>query len=175
MLTVEGRRGAEGVCRPSRKAILHPLFGGHGALAGDDGVGERQNGIAGRGRELGVDMDAVVEWVNARERLPRDGMPVAAAITGRYPAGGGAAPGAASGPDFWLVMPMYFTTLHIGEDGTEYRECFIDSDRIIRLPYGRPCAEPVTHWAYLPTLPGMTVHHLEGEGALTALRHVRDE
>jgi hypothetical protein len=32
-------------------------------------------------------MDAVVEWVDARERLPRDrdGWPVAAAISGRYP------------------------------------------------------------------------------------------
>jgi hypothetical protein len=31
-------------------------------------------------------MDAVVEWVDARERLPRSGYPVAAAVSGRYPA-----------------------------------------------------------------------------------------
>jgi hypothetical protein len=53
---------------------------------------------------------------------------------------------------------MYPTNRHITEDGTEYRDCFVDFDGIIRLPYGRPSAESVTHWAYLPTLPGMTVH-----------------
>ncbi|MDN3056489.1 AQJ64_40280 family protein [Streptomyces hygroscopicus] len=120
-------------------------------------------------------MDAVVTWVDVRERLPRDGLPVAAATTGRYPSGGGEDPDAASGEDFWLVLPMYFTTLHIAEDGTEHRECFIDSDQVVRLPYGRPCAEPVTHWAYLPTLPGMSVHQMLGEGARTALRTVLDE
>lgn len=116
-------------------------------------------------------MDAAVEWVDARERLPKDGMPVAAATTGRYPPDNGAEPEAtASGQDFWLVMPMRFATRHIAEDGTEHHDCFIDSDRIIRLPYGRPCAEPVTHWAALPTLPGTTVHTLLGEDVRTALR-----
>ncbi len=66
---------------------------------------------------------------------------------------------------------MHFTTVHFAEDGTEDHDCFVDSDRVVRLPYGRPCAEPVTHWAYLPTLPGLTVHHVEGEGARTALRN----
>ena len=47
----------------------------------------------------------------------------------------------------------------------------IDSDRIVRLPYGRPCADPVTHWAYLPTLPGMTVHSVVGEGVRAALQN----
>jgi hypothetical protein len=112
-------------------------------------------------------MDAVVEWVDAREKLPRPGYPVAAAVSGRYPA----EPGEASGQDFWLVLAMYFTDRHIAEDGTEYRDCFVDSDRVIRLPYGRPGAEPVTHWAYLPALPGMTVHGTFGEDARTALRN----
>ena len=66
-------------------------------------------------------------------------------------------------------MPMRFAARHVGEDGTEYRDCFIDSDRIVRLPYGRPGSDPVTHWAYLPTLPGLTVHSLVGEGVRTAL------
>ena len=112
-------------------------------------------------------MDAVVEWVDARERLPRDrdGWPVAAAISGRYPP----EPGETSGQDFWLVRPMYFTTRHIADDGTEYRDCFVDSDGIVRLPYGRPCAESVTHWAALPALPGMTAHVVLGEEARTAL------
>ena len=110
-------------------------------------------------------MDAVVEWVDARERLPRDGMPVAAATSGRYPPEAGQA----AGEDFWLVLPMYFTTRHIGEDGTEHRDCFVDSDRVVRLPYGRPCAEPVTHWAALPTLPGRGVHSVLGEEARAAV------
>jgi hypothetical protein len=112
-------------------------------------------------------MDAVVEWVDARERLPRSGYPVAAAVAGRYPA----EPGEASGPDFWLVRPIYFTDRHLAEDGTEYRDCFVDSDGVIRLPYGRPGPESVTHWAALPPLPGMTVHHTLGADARTALRN----
>lgn len=111
-------------------------------------------------------MDAVVEWVDARERLPRSGVPVAAATAGRYPP----EPGEAAGEDFWLVLPMYFTNRHIAEDGTEYRDCFVDSDRVVRLPYGRPCAEPVTHWAELPALPGMAVHQVLGEDARAAVR-----
>ncbi len=115
-------------------------------------------------------MDAVVEWVDARERLPRDrdGQPVAAAITGRYPP----EPGQVSGQEFWLVRPVYFTTRHVADDGTQYRDCFVDSDGVVRLPYGRPCAEPVTHWAALPALPGMTEHSVLGEEARAALRDV---
>ena len=113
-------------------------------------------------------MDAVVEWVDVREGLPRNGAPVAAAVSGRYPP----EPGEPVGEDFWLVLPMYFTARHFGEDGTEYRDCFVDSDRVVRLPYGRPCAEPVTHWAELPALPGMDVRQVLGEGARTAVRGV---
>jgi len=119
-------------------------------------------------------MDAVVEWVDVRERLPKDGMPVAAATTGRYPRGSEAEPDdTESGQDFWLVMPMRFAARHTSEDGSRYQDCFIDSDRIVRLPCGRPCAEPVTHWAYLPALPGMTVHSVVGEGVRTALQDAR--
>jgi hypothetical protein len=112
-------------------------------------------------------MDAVVEWVDARERLPRSGLPVAAAVSGRYRP----EPEEASGQDFWLVLAMYFTDYHIAEDGTEYRDCFVDSDRVVRLPYGRPGAESVTHWAALPALPGLTVHRVLGQDARTARRN----
>jgi hypothetical protein len=113
-------------------------------------------------------MDAVVEWVDVRERLPEMiGYPVAAAVSGRYRA----EPGETSGQDFWLVLPMYFTDRHLTENGTEYHDCFVDFDGVIRLPYGRPSAESVTHWAYLPTLPGTTVHSTLGEDAQTALRN----
>ena len=119
-------------------------------------------------------MDATVEWVDARERLPKDGMPVAAATSGRYPDFDDAEPEDTwSGADFWIVMPMRFAARHVGEDGTEYRDCFIDSDRIVRLPYGRHedfGVGPITHWASLPALPGLTVQHLVGEGVQAALR-----
>lgn len=66
-------------------------------------------------------------------------------------------------------MPMRFAKRHFGEDGYEYHDCFIDSDGLIRLPYGRPGPEPITHWAYLPTLPGTSVRFLVGESVRTAL------
>jgi|GEM_PF-4425134 len=107
-------------------------------------------------------MDTTIEWVYAPERSPDGGMPVAAAITGRYP----------DGEDFWLVRPMVFIENHIDDDGVEHGDCFVDSDGIVRYPLGRPCAEPVTHWAYLPTLPGRTVSGLFGADAREAVRHL---
>lgn len=112
-------------------------------------------------------MEAVVDWVDARQRLPRSGYPVAAATSGRYLA----EPGEAFGQEFWLVLPMYFTHRHLTEDGTEYLDCFVDYDGVVRLPYGGPGDETVTHWAELPPLPGMTVHSMLGEDARTALRN----
>ncbi|MFE5334214.1 AQJ64_40280 family protein [Embleya sp. NPDC056575] len=114
-------------------------------------------------------MDTSVVWVDVREGLPNDGMPVAAATTGRYPIDDEAGAQDESARDFWLVMPMVFATRHVDADGTEHHDCFVDSDRVVRLPYGRPCAEPVTHWASLPTLPGTTVHTLLGEHVRPAL------
>ncbi|WP_431914802.1 AQJ64_40280 family protein [Nonomuraea jabiensis] len=114
-------------------------------------------------------MRAEVEWVDSRERLPEDGIPVAAAIAGRYaPEDGADECDPAAGLEFWLVRPMYFTTRHFDEDGREHRDCFVDSDGIVRPPYGRDGEDPITHWAYLPTLPGTTVHYLTGEEARTA-------
>ncbi|TDC70600.1 AQJ64_40280 family protein [Streptomyces hainanensis] len=112
-------------------------------------------------------LNSVVTWVDARERLPRSGTPVAAAITGRYPAEGDTA----SGEEFWLVRPMYFTTLHRGADGVEHRDCFVDSDGVVRLPYGLASAETVTHWTELPVLPGGTTHVALGEDVRSALRN----
>jgi hypothetical protein len=115
-------------------------------------------------------LNTMVTWVDARDRLPRSGIPVAAAITGRYPADSVTESDTASGEVFWLVRPMYFTTLHWSEDGAEHRDCFVDSDGIVRLPYGQASAETVTHWAELPTLPGGMTHMVLGEDAQTALR-----
>jgi hypothetical protein len=110
-----------------------------------------------------------VTWVDARERLPRDGAPVAAAITGRYPVDS-AEPKDALGEAFWLVRPMCFTTLHRSEDGTEHRDCFVDSDGIVRRPHHLADDDTVTHWAELPTLPGRTTHLVLGEDVQPALR-----
>ncbi len=107
-----------------------------------------------------------VEWVDAREGLPNDGMPVAAATSGTYPPQDGTGPG----EDFWIVLPMRFAAHFVSEDGTEHHDCFVDSDNVVRLPYGRPSDEQVTHWASLPPLPGMTVRHVLGADAQPALR-----
>ncbi|MEU5100276.1 AQJ64_40280 family protein [Streptomyces sp. NPDC020996] len=117
-----------------------------------------------------ANLDTQVTWVDAREELPRDGVPVAAAITGRYPAGGAESENA-SEEAFWLVRPMCFTTRHFSEDGTEHRNCFVDSDGYVRLPYGLADDDTVTHWAELPTLPGRTTHLVLGEDVQPALQN----
>ncbi|MFJ8545885.1 AQJ64_40280 family protein [Streptomyces sp. NPDC093586] len=116
-----------------------------------------------------TNLNTQVTWVDAREKLPPAGAPVAAAITGRFPADT-AESGNASGEAFWLVRPMYFTTRHWSEDGTEHRDCFVDSDGIVRLPYGLADDDTVTHWAELPTLPGRTTHLVLGEDVQSALQ-----
>lgn len=120
-----------------------------------------------------TNLNTVVTWVDARERLPRSGTPVAAAITGRYAAASADASEAdtASGEEFWLVRPMVFTNLHRSEDGAEHRDCFVDSDGVVRLPYGLASEETVTHWAELPTLPAGTTHLVRGDGVRSALQN----
>lgn len=115
--------------------------------------------------------DTVVTWVDVRDGLPRSGMPVAAAITGRYPAEDATEPDPATGEEFWLVRPMVFTALHWSEDGAEHRDCFVDSDGVVRLPHGRDSDETVTHWAELPTLPGGSTHGVLGADVQPALHH----
>ena len=119
-------------------------------------------------------LNTVVTWVDARERLPRPGAPVAAAITGRYPADSATVSevDTASGEEFWLVRPMVFMSLHWSEDGAEHRDCFVDSDGVVRLAYGLTSAETVTHWTELPTLPGRTTHLVLGEDVPSALHDV---
>jgi hypothetical protein len=99
---------------------------------------------------------------------------VAAAITGRFASDDAEEGDPNAGQEFWLVRPMYFTTRHFAEDGREYHDCFVDSDGVVRLPYGRgrdnpqDYDDPITHWAELPTLPGTAVHYLTGEEAKSA-------
>jgi hypothetical protein len=124
-----------------------------------------------------TDLTMRVTWVDVRDGVPPDGIPVAAAITGRYRAEG-AGPGDRSGEVFWLVMPMHFASLHFGEDETEHRNCFVDSDGVVRLPHGLASGpasdETVTHWALLPTLPGQRTRSLLGEDVQPALQRAWD-
>ncbi|MFC7472386.1 AQJ64_40280 family protein [Actinomadura keratinilytica] len=89
-------------------------------------------------------------------------MPVAAAITGRYPAEGDDGD-RASGEEFWLVRPMYYTDRYETPDGVTHHHCFVDSDEVVRFPYDRDSDDSVTHWAELPTLPGTDTHFLGGQ------------
>lgn len=117
-------------------------------------------------------LNTSVTWVDARERLPGSGTPVAAAITGRYPEEDATEPDPPpTGEEFWLVRPMVFTTQHWSEDGTEHRDCFVDSDGVVRLPYGLTSDETVTHWAELPALPGGKTHGVLGKDVEPALRN----
>ncbi|WP_448315440.1 AQJ64_40280 family protein [Streptomyces sp. CO7] len=119
-----------------------------------------------------TDLTTTVTWVDVRERLPRAGQPVAAAITGRYPfesPDSDAAPGEA----YWLVMTMHFADWHETEDGAAHHDCFVDSDRIVRFPYSPDSGEGVTHWAALPALPGQATRFLDGDDVRPALRHVQ--
>jgi hypothetical protein len=117
-----------------------------------------------------ANLNAAVTWVDAREQLPPSGVPVAVATTGRYPPDNEAEFASGLGEEFWLVRPMVFTNLHFSEDGAEHRDCFVDSDQIIYLPYGLAGGETVTHWAELPALPGGTTHVVLGEDVQPALR-----
>lgn len=84
-----------------------------------------------------AELHTTVTWVDVRERLPRAGHPVAAAITGRYPAEATADPATARRQEFWLVRTMYFTDRHHTETGGVHRDCFVDSDGVVRFPTTR--------------------------------------
>ncbi|WP_203605528.1 AQJ64_40280 family protein [Streptomyces sp. SID8014] len=117
-----------------------------------------------------ADLRAMVTWVDVREGRPEIGMPVAVAITGRYPAEDDDG-GRASGEAFWLVRTMYYTDWFRTEDGVTHHDCFVDSDEVIRFPYDPESDDSVTHWAELPTLPGTKTHFLGGDDVAPALRH----
>ncbi|SDD46475.1 AQJ64_40280 family protein [Auraticoccus monumenti] len=114
-------------------------------------------------------MDVVTTvWVDARREHPRDGDLVLAAITGRYPARQGEAP--SSEQDFWLVLPMHFRQVHPVEDSEEVlHEVYRDADGVVRRPLGAGSAEEVTHWAALPSLPGIDASELLGASVGPAL------
>ncbi|MDT0433603.1 MULTISPECIES: AQJ64_40280 family protein [Streptomyces] len=119
-------------------------------------------------------MRTTVEWIRADERLPHEGAAVVGAVTGRYPGEPEADPDSLSGREFWLVLPMYFTTVHpVEETGEIIENCFYDADGVVRFPLGGPeCEEVVTHWALPPTLPGTDVRRVHGDAVRPAVRAV---
>ncbi|WP_399880562.1 AQJ64_40280 family protein [Streptomyces sp. BBFR51] len=121
-----------------------------------------------------TDLTTTVTWVDVRERRPRIGDPVAVAITGRYPAQDAAESGTTQRERFWLVRTMYFTDEHLDEDGVVHRDCFVDSDEVVRFAYDPDSDDSVTHWAELPTLPGEATHLLLGDDVRPALRKAWD-
>ncbi|MDJ0385733.1 AQJ64_40280 family protein [Streptomyces sp. G-G2] len=105
----------------------------------------------------------VLQWIDAGDDLPENGSGVLGAVSGRYAKGPGSA--------FWVVLPMSFLTRHVrGTDGREFRDCFVDRGSVIRFPYAAPDREGVTHWAYLPPLPGAARNHLVGHTVAPALQ-----
>ncbi|GAA2520557.1 AQJ64_40280 family protein [Winogradskya humida] len=108
--------------------------------------------------------DAIITWIDARLENPPDGVPVLAAVTGRYPADEG---------DFWLVMALHFRSVHPVE-GTDQviRDRYWDSDQVTRKPYDPVSKEGVTHWAALPPLPGAPTSLLMGAPVASALAAV---
>ena len=82
-------------------------------------------------------METTIDWIPADERLPFDGAGVVAAVTGRYPAEPGVDPDPLIGPEFWIVLPMYFRSVHPVEGtGEVVLDCFIDADQVLRRPPG---------------------------------------
>ncbi|MER5727782.1 AQJ64_40280 family protein [Streptomyces sp. NPDC002138] len=112
-------------------------------------------------------MTVVVQWIDAADELPDNGSGVLGAVAGRYAKG--------PGSDFWVVLPMRFLAHHVREpDGREFHDCFVDRGAVVRLPYSAAHAAPnpegVTHWAYLPALPGAVANHLVGHTVAPSLQ-----
>lgn len=119
-------------------------------------------------------MKVTIEWISVEERLPHDGASVAAAVTGRYPVNECDDSDPLSGQEFWLVLPMHFRTWNPVEGTDEIIEnCFVDADEIVRHPLGGATKELVTHWTFLPDLPGTNVPQIIGDGVGPALRATR--
>ncbi|MEV6039931.1 hypothetical protein AB0L65_53090 [Nonomuraea sp. NPDC052116] len=59
-------------------------------------------------------------------------------------------------------------------DGSEHRDCFVDSDGIICMPNGLHSEETVTHWAALPSLLAHNAHGVLGADAQPALQNAWD-
>ncbi|WP_330332286.1 amine oxidase [Streptomyces sp. NBC_00536] len=111
-------------------------------------------------------MTVVLQWIDAGDELPETGSGVLGAVAGRYAKG--------PGSDFWVVLPMRFLERHVSEtNGREFQDCFLDRGGVIRFPYDAPgpaSPEGVTHWAYLPALPGTAFNHLVGHTVAPSLQ-----
>ena len=115
-------------------------------------------------------MEVTTTWHDARDSTPTDGDLVLAAVAGRYRTEPGEAP--SSEQDFWFVLPMHFRHLHPVEDTDQVlHDRYLDADRVVRKTFGAEGEEDevVTHWAQMPTLPGIGVLELTGAAVSDAL------
>ena len=118
-------------------------------------------------------MRTTIEWVSVKDGFPDDGHSVAAAVTGRYRVDHCDPPAEISGLEFWLVLHMYFRREHpVEETGESLEICSVPADEVLRQPRGGSPDEVVTHWTYLPTLPGTDTHRVLGDDVRPALRAV---
>lgn len=115
-------------------------------------------------------VEVTTTWHDARDSIPRDGDLVLAAVAGRYRTDPGEAP--SSEQDFWFVLPMHFRHLHPVEDTDHVlHDRYLDADRVVRKAFGAEGEEDevVTHWAEMPTLPGIDALGLIGAAVSDAL------
>ena len=115
-------------------------------------------------------MDVTTTWHDARDSNPRDGDLVLAAVAGRYRTESGER--RSSEQDFWFVLPMHFRHLHpVGDTDRVLHDRYLDADRVVRRPFGANGDEDevVTHWAEMPTLPGIGALELTGAAVSDAL------
>jgi hypothetical protein len=114
--------------------------------------------------------DPAPTWHDARDADPMDGDLVIADVAGRYRPEPGETP--SSEQDFWLVLPMHFRHLHPVKDTDQVlHNRYVDADAVVRRPFGADGNEDevVTHWAGMPTLPGVGALELTGASVSDAL------
>jgi len=120
-------------------------------------------------------MEVTTLWHDARISNPRNGDLVLAAVAGRSRTETGEA--STSEQDFWLVLPTHFRQLHpSGDTDVMLHDRYIDADRVVRRPIGADGDEDevVTHWAEMPTLPGVGALEMTGAAVSAALAAARE-
>ena len=70
------------------------------------------------------------------------------------------------------MLPMHFRHLHpVGDSDLVLYDRYLDADRVVRRPFGADGDEDevVTHWAEMPTSPGVGTLELSGAAVSDAI------